>query len=118
MYYATNARGTWVTGTFSFGSVPNYQVFEPAMTLDRFDQARAVLSQWVSYQKYRLVYSGSPTVYLDVLDVIRAIDHVYGGDGLCDPYAYDGDCSRAVDAADVVWIINYCFRNGPNGCRF
>jgi hypothetical protein len=118
MYYATNASGTWVTSTFSFGGIPDRQVDGPAMMLDRFDQARAVLTELVDYRKYRFLYYGAPTVYLDVIDVIRAIDHVYGGEALCDPYAYDADCSGAVDAADVIWIINYCFRNGPNGCRF
>jgi hypothetical protein len=118
MYYSTNSSGSWVTRRFSFGDAPDNDVGSSALLLDRFDQAHAVFTQVMPDESYRLMYYGSQIVYLDVIDVVRVIDHVYGGEAVCDPYTYDEDCNGSVDAADVVWIINYCFRGGPNGCRF
>lgn len=118
MYYASNSSGAWVSGPFHFGSVPDDRVWKAALVLDRFDQARTVLEEAMDDRSHRLLYYAASTVYFDVLDIVRVIDHVYGGGPVCDPDTYDEDCNDTVDAADVVWNINYCFRNGPDGCRF
>lgn len=120
MYYATNFSGTWITRPFHLGDVyDGDMVGDISLYMDRFDQGRALLNQWILPEmSTRLWYYASEFVYFDVFDVVRVIDHVYGSGAICDPYTYDEDCSGAVDAADVVWIINYAFRNGPSGCRF
>lgn len=119
MYYATNASGAWITRPFHFGDMyDGATAGDASFVLDRFDQGRVLLTQGMDDRSTRLLYYASPTVYFDVFDVVRVIDHVYGDGPVCDPDTYDEDCNGTVDAADVVWIINYCFSNGPNGCRF
>jgi hypothetical protein len=119
MYYATNSSGGWTTQRFHVGGISDYAVAPgQALILDRFDQTRAVFTQSVDYRNLKLLYYGSPTVYLDVIDVMRLLGHVYQARPVCDETTYDANCDGALDAADLVWLIDYTFRNGPKGCRF
>ena len=118
MFYATNASGIWESQPFHFGEISDDSRGYFAQMLDRFDQGRAVVNQWMDDESMRLLYYAPPTVYFDVVDVVRVINHVYLGKSVCDPFTYDEDCSGSVDVADLHWLINYAFMNGPKGCRF
>lgn len=57
--------------------------------------------------------------YLNILDITRLIEYIYGG-GLPPEYDVlmgDADCNGLVNLLDVVYLINTLYHNGPLPCE-